>query len=84
MQRQIEKISKTRMHLKIKKGALHRMLGISMKQKIPPELLSDIIKLSCGNTMINKYGIGRREIYITHLLKERAQLAKNMIGWSPR
>jgi len=63
-------IQKTRM----KKGALHRQLGISSEKDIPMGLLNKIISAKTGQTIKR----GKKTIKVTALLKKRANLAKNL------
>lgn len=53
----------------LKKGALHRQLGIPVNSKIPPSKLRKIIKTPIGKK------VGHHTV--THLLKSRALFALN-------
>lgn len=62
----------------IKKGALSRQLGIPESATIPMQLLADIKSAHVGAVLRNRHGIGKREIKITKLLKQRANLAMTL------
>ena len=59
----------------LKKGALHRQLGIPQDEKIPVTLLKKIKKAKIGETITNPTKKGKRKIKVTPLLKRRANLA---------
>ena len=59
----------------LKKGALHRQLGIPQDEKIPVTLLKKIKKAKIGETITNPTKKGKRKIKVTQLLKRRANLA---------
>ena len=61
-------------NVSIKKGALHRQLGISQKKKIPMKLLRKIKDTPIGK----KVKVGRKSVKVTYLLKRRAVLAYNL------
>lgn len=62
----------------MKKGALHKELGISEKNKIPMTLLNKIIAVEIGQTISNTTKTGKKRIKVTRLLKSRAVLARNL------
>ena len=62
----------------LKKGVLHRQLGIPQEQKIPVSLLNKIIAAKPGDTITNPSGKGRRRIKVTRVLEKRANLARNL------
>jgi len=61
----------------IKKGALHRQLGISPGVDIPRTLLRKIKATTVGRTVTNPTKRGKRKIKVTPLLKRRVQFALN-------
>lgn len=61
----------------VKKGALHRQLGISPKKKIPKTLLRALKNAETGSTITNPTKIGNRRIKVTTLVKKRAVFAWN-------
>lgn len=65
-----------RIHLK--KGVLHRQLGIPQDLKIPVSLLNKIIAAKPGDVITNPSGKGRKRIKITRVLEKRANLARNL------
>ncbi len=64
--------------LKIKKGVLHRELGISEGNKIPMQLLNRIISARAGQTIVNPTKIGKKKILVTRGIERRAILARNL------
>jgi len=56
---------------KLKKGALHRQLGISIKKKIPVTLLRKIKNTPLGKTVKNPTKTGRKKYKVTRLMKQR-------------
>ena len=62
----------------MKKGVLHKQLGISEDDKIPISLLSRIISAEPGETIINPTSLGKKKIKITRVLERRAILARNL------
>jgi len=64
--------------LHLKKGVLHRQLGIPQDQKIPSSLLNKIISAKAGETITNPTSKGRKRIRVTRVLERRAILAKNL------
>lgn len=56
----------------MKKGALHKQLGIPSDEKIPSTLLRNIVKTPVGKKLKGKK--------ITKLLKQRANWALNVRG----
>jgi hypothetical protein len=60
---------------KHKRGALHRQLGISERDKIPVTLLKRIKNAKIGDTIKNPTSKGKQSIKVTTLLKKRAVLA---------
>lgn len=74
--------------LHLKKGALHRMLGIPMSMKIPKEILEAISTTEIGDNVENPTfkgsspkRVGKPAFKVTKLLKERSALALAMNGW---
>lgn len=63
---------------KIKKGALSRQLGIPEDAIIPMPLLERIKNTPVGSEVSNQWGIGKRYIKVTTLLKKRAVLAHTL------
>jgi len=61
----------------LKKGALHRQLGITVGTDIPRTLLRKIKASSEGRTISNPTKKGKRRIKVTKLLKQRVQFALN-------
>lgn len=61
---------------KLKKGGLHRQLGIEMDDKIPKTLLNKIVKAKAGDTIKNPTKEGKKRIKMTRLLERRAIFAK--------
>ena len=59
---------------------LHEQLEISRDKKIPPTLLDKIVSAEIGKTIINPTKTGKKKIKVTHLLKRRAVLARNLIN----
>ena len=64
--------------IKLKKGALHRQLGISAGTNIPVSLLKKIEKTPVGRTITNPTRTGKRRISVTLLLKRRVVFALNV------
>jgi len=63
---------------KMKKGALHQLLGIPQDKKIPMQLLNKIIAAKPGDVITNPTGVGRKKITVTGVLEKRANLARNL------
>ncbi len=63
---------------KIKKGALHKQLGVPEERKIPITLLNKIISAEVGKVIKNSSKSSKKMIKVTSLLKKRANLAKNL------
>jgi hypothetical protein len=61
--------------LHLKKGVLHKMLGISSEKKIPRTLLVKIQKAKAGETITNPTASGKRKIKVTREVERRAILA---------
>jgi len=61
----------------LKKGALHRQLGITVGTDIPRTLLRKIKGTAEGGTITNPTKKGKRRIKVTKLLKQRVQFAIN-------
>ena len=61
--------------LKLKKGALHKQLGIPASKKIPVRLLEKIVHANVGDKIT--YRVGNKTVTkrVTALLKRRANLA---------
>ncbi len=62
----------------LKKGTLHRQLGISQEHKIPISLLNKIIAAKPGDTITNPTSKGRKRIKVTRVLEKRVNLARNL------
>ena len=62
----------------LKKGVLHRQLGIPQDTKIPVSLLNKIIAAKPGDVITNPSGKGRKRIKVTRVLEKRANLARNL------
>ena len=62
----------------IKKGALHRQLGIPKDRKIPLALLNKIISAEAGQTIKNPASVGKKKIKVTRQIERRAILARNL------
>ena len=62
----------------LKKGKLHRELGIPQSEKIPMLLLNKIISAKAGETITNPTSKGRKRIKVTSGLERRAILARNL------
>ena len=62
----------------LKKGVLHKQLGIPQNEKIPVSLLNKIISAKPGDTIKNPTSKGRKRIKVTRVLERRAILAKNL------
>ncbi|MBU0847617.1 hypothetical protein KKH23_10565 [Patescibacteria group bacterium] len=56
-------------------GALSQQLGIPEERNIPTTLLRAIRRAPLGSTLQNPTRVGKREIPVTRLLKQRAGLA---------
>ena len=69
---------------KLKKGALHRQLGIPQKVKIPITLLRKIKKAKIGSKIKNPTKVGKKVIKVTRLLKQRAVCAFTLRGFTKR
>ena len=61
----------------LKKGALHRQLGITVGTDIPRTLLRKIKVTAEERTISNPTKKGKRRIKVTKLLKQRVQFALN-------
>tara|TARA_Y100000310_G_scaffold263261_1_gene273369 strand:+ start:5713 stop:5934 length:222 start_codon:yes stop_codon:yes gene_type:complete len=62
----------------LKKGALHRGLGIDKEKKIPIALLNKIISAKAGDTIKNPTKVGKKNIKVTRRLERQAILARNL------
>ena len=62
----------------LKKGTLHRQLGIPLDKRIPIRLLNVIIKAEAGDVIKNPTKVGLRRIKVTRKLERRAILARNL------
>jgi len=62
----------------LRRGALHKQLGISKDNKIPVSLLNKIISAKVGETIKNPSKAGRKRIKVTRVLERRAILARNL------
>ena len=68
----------------LKKGVLHRQLGIPQDMKIPVSLLNKIIAAKPGDVITNPSGKGKKRIKVTRVLEKRANLAKSLKNISRR
>jgi hypothetical protein len=67
------------------KGLLHKQLGVPQRQRIPKTLLHAIRNAETGDKIRNPTSIGKRQIKVTTLLKQRANFALNVgYGRFPR
>ena len=64
--------------IRLKKGVLHKQLGISKDEKIPLSLLNKIISAKPGETITNPTNKGRKKIKVNRLLERRSILARNL------
>jgi len=64
--------------INLKKGRLHKLLGINQDEKIPSSLINKIMKAEVGDTIKNPSKKGKRKIKVTGLLKKKANLARNL------
>jgi len=64
--------------LHLKRGVLHKQLGISQEKKIPVSLLNKIIAAKPGDMITNPSKLGKKRIKVTRVLEKRANLAKNL------
>ncbi|MBT3397822.1 hypothetical protein HOA55_02695 [archaeon] len=62
----------------LKKGTLHRQLGIPVDKKIPVRLLDSIVAAQAGDVIKNPTKIGLNKIKVTRKLERRAILARNL------
>ncbi len=62
----------------LKKGMLHKQLGIPQDMKIPISLLNKIIAAKPGDVITNPSNKGRKRIKVTRVLEKRANLARNL------
>lgn len=62
----------------LKKGVLHKQLGIPQDKKIPMQLLNKIIAAKPGDVIQNPTNVGKKRITVTSVLEKRANLAKNL------
>lgn len=75
----VKRVKKYIQKAHLKKGALHRQLGIALKQQIPFELLYAIVITPIGHRLRNPTRIGKRSMTVTSLLWHRANMAFNML-----
>jgi len=64
--------------IKLKKGILHKQLGIPKDKKIPLTLLNKIISSDTGKNIKNSSKTGKKNIKVTSALKKKANLARNL------
>lgn len=64
--------------IKLKKGGLHKLLGINAEEKIPRSLIGRIMKAEVGDVIRNPSMKGRRKIKVTRILKKKVNLARNL------
>lgn len=64
----------------IKKGALHKKLGIPQKQKIPPFLLQSLKNKESG-TKVNVKG---KKVSVTPKMKKKVNFAINAKKWKKK
>lgn len=62
----------------LKKGTLHKQLGVSLDKKIPISLLNKIVSAKAGDTITNPTSLGKKRIKVTRVLERRAILARNL------
>ena len=62
----------------LKKGTLHRQLGVPLDKKIPMALLNKIVSAKAGDTITNPTKLGKKKIKVTRILERRAILARNL------
>ena len=62
----------------LKKGTLHRQLGVPLDKKIPMALLNKIVSAKDGDTITNPTKLGKKKIKVTRILERRAILARNL------
>lgn len=60
------------------RGALHRQLGIPIRERIPKTLLKKIQSAKKGERIRNPTSVGKRIIPVTTLLKQRVNFALNV------
>lgn len=68
----------------LKRGVLHRELGIPKDEKIPMALLNKIISAKAGDTITNPSKLGRKRIKVTRQIEQRAILARNLKNLSKK
>jgi hypothetical protein len=78
---QKKKVNKFVQKAHLIKGALHRQLGIPLKQPIPVELEIAILDTPMNSRLKNPTMIGKRSMTVTPLLWHRTQMAYNMRGF---
>lgn len=61
-------------NIRLKKGTLHKQLGIDKDKKLPVSLLKKILHSKAGKKISNN----KKTIRITPLLKKRVNLALNL------
>ena len=64
--------------INLKKGTLHRQLGIPLDKKIPISLLNKIVSAKSGDMITNPTSLGKKKIKVTRVLERRAILARNL------
>ena len=67
-----------------KPGALHRQLGIPLKQKIPTTLLRTIIQADTGDVVKNPTKAGKRRYRVTTLMQRRVNPVLTVRGFKHR
>jgi len=70
--------------IRLKRGILHKELGIPSQMKIPVSLLNKIISAKAGETITNPSKVGRERIKVTRAIEQRAILARNLKNISKR
>ncbi len=64
--------------LHLKKGALHKELGVPLDKKIPRSLLDKIISAKAGEVITNPTKTGEKKIKVTRTIERKAILARNL------
>ena len=62
----------------VKKGTLHKALGIEEDQTIPKTLVDKIVNTDIGETITNPTSTGKKTIKVTKEIKSKANFAKNV------
>jgi hypothetical protein len=65
--------------IKMKPGALRNQLNVSKGETIKKTTLDEIIKTPIGKVAHNPTETGKKRIHVTRLVKQRANLARNLM-----